>query len=60
MVIFIKKIFLIDYLIKRICLTMRIFVIREKLNLFCINLLSMPYFSRNEYNLIELDKIKTN
>ena len=39
---------------------MRIFVIREKLNLFSINLLSMPYFGRNEYNLIELDKKKTN
>ena len=32
---------------------------REKLNLFCINLVSMPYIGGNEYSLIELDEVKT-
>ena len=32
---------------------------REKLHLLCINLASMPYVGRNEYNLIESDKVKT-
>ena len=58
MVIFKKKIFLIDYLIWRIYLTLRIFIMRENLDLFCINLVSMPYIGRNEYNLIESDKVK--
>ena len=38
---------------------MRIFVMREKLDLLCINLVSMPYVGGNEYNLIESDKVKT-
>ena len=38
---------------------MRIFVIREKLDLLCINLISMPYVVGNEYYLIESDKVKT-
>ena len=54
-----KKIFLIGYLIQRIYLTMRIFVMRKKLDLLCINLVSMPYVSGNKYNLIEFDKVKT-
>ena len=37
---------------------MRIFVMREKLNLLYINLVSMPYVSGNEYNLIESNKVK--
>ena len=32
----------------------------DMLNLFCLNSVSMPYVSGNEYNLIELDKIKKN
>ena len=32
---------------------------REKLNLLCINLKSMPYVGGNEYSLIEFDKVKT-
>ena len=32
---------------------------RKKLNLFCINLESMPDVSGNEYRLIESDKVKT-
>ena len=40
-------------------MTMRIFVMREKLDLFCINLVSMPYVGGNKYNLIESDKVKT-
>jgi len=31
---------------------------REKLNLFCINLVSMPYVGGNEYSLIESDEVK--
>ena len=42
-----------------IYLTIRIFQMREKLNLFCINLMSMPYVSGNEYSLIEFNKVKT-
>ena len=38
---------------------MRIFVMREKLNLLCINLVNMPYIGENDYNLIESDKVKT-
>ena len=38
---------------------MRIFVMREKLDLLCINLVSMPYVGGNEYNLIESDNVKT-
>ena len=38
---------------------MRIFVMREKLNLFCINLESMPYVGGNKYRLVESDKVKT-
>ena len=34
-------------------LTLRIFIMREKLDLFCINLVIMPCVSGNEYNLIE-------
>ena len=56
---FYKEIFLIGYLIQRIYLTMRIFFMREKLDLLCINLVSMPYVGRNEYNLIESDMVKT-
>ena len=40
-------------------LTMRIFVMREKLDLLCINLVSMPYIGGNEYNLIESNKLET-
>ena len=40
-------------------MTMRIFVMRKKLDLLCINLVSMPYVSGNKYNLIEFDKVKT-
>ena len=40
-------------------LTMRILVMREKLNLLCINLESMAYDGGNEYRLIESDKVKT-
>ena len=32
---------------------------REKLDLLCINLVSMPYVCGNEYNLTESDKVKT-
>ena len=32
---------------------------REKLDLLCINLVSMPYVSENEYNLIEFDMVKS-
>ena len=32
---------------------------REKLDLLCINLVSMPYVGGNKYNLIESDKVKT-
>ena len=32
---------------------------REKLNLFCINLESMPYVGGNKYRLVESDKVKT-
>ena len=32
---------------------------REKLDLLCINLVSMPYVGGKEYNLIESDKVKT-
>ena len=56
---FLKEDFLIGYLIQRIYLTMRIFVMREKLDLLCINLVSMPYVGGNEYNLIESDKVET-
>ena len=59
MVIFIKKIFLIAYLIWRIYLTFRVFIMREKINLLCINLVGMLYVGGNEYSLIELDKVKT-
>ena len=38
---------------------MKIFVMREKLDLHCINLVTMPYVGRNKYNLIESDKVKT-
>ena len=31
---------------------------REKLDLLCINLVSMSYVGGNEYNLIESDKVK--
>ena len=40
-------------------MTVRIFIMREKLDLLCINLVSMPYVGGNEYNLIESDKVKT-
>ena len=43
----------------RIYLTLRIFLMREKLELLFINLVSMPYVGGNEYNLIESDKVKT-
>ena len=36
-----------------------LFVMREKLDLLCINLVSMPYVGGNEYNLIESSKVKT-
>jgi len=42
-----------------IYLIMRIFVMREKLNLLCINLVNMPYVGGNDYNLIESNKVKT-
>ena len=58
MVMFIKYIFLIGYLIYRIYLTMRIFVMREKLNLLCINLESMPYVCEKEYRLIKSENVK--
>ena len=32
---------------------------REKLDLLCINLVSMPYVGWNKYNLIGSDKVKT-
>ena len=32
---------------------------KEKLDLLCINLISMPYVGGDEYNLIESDKVKT-
>ena len=38
---------------------MRIFVMREKLGLLGINLVSMPYVGGNEYNLIEFNKVET-
>ena len=38
---------------------MKIFVMRKKLNLLCINLESMPYIGGNKYGLIEFDKVKT-
>ena len=60
MIIFIKKIFLIGYLIYRTYLTLRIFIMREKLDLLCINLVSMLYVDGNEYNLIESDKVRQN
>ena len=60
MIIFIKKIFLIGYLIYRTYLTLRIFIMREKLDLLCINLVSMFYVDGNEYNLIESDKVRQN
>ena len=53
------RFFLIGYIIERIYLTMKIFVMREKLDLLCVNLVSMPYVGRNEYNLIESNKVKT-
>ena len=31
---------------------------REKLNLLCINIMSMSYIGGNEYSLIELDEVK--
>ena len=31
----------------------------RKLDLLCINLVSMPYIDGNKYNLIESDKVKT-
>ena len=33
---------------------------REKLDLLCINLVSMLYVDGNEYNLIESDKVRQN
>ena len=30
----------------------------RKINLPCINIVGMPYLGRNEYSLIELDKVK--
>ena len=38
---------------------MRIFIMREKLDLLCINLVSMPYVGGNKYNPIEFDMVKT-
>ena len=32
---------------------------REKLDLLCMNLVSMPYVGGYEYNLIESNKVKT-
>ena len=49
----------IGYLIWKIYLTLRIFIMREKLDLLWINLVSMPYVGGNEYNLIELDEVRT-
>ena len=46
---FYKEDFLDWYWIQMIYLTMRIFVMREKLNLFCINLMNMPYVGGNKY-----------
>ena len=60
MVIFVKYIFLIGYLIYKIYLTMRVFVMREKLNLFCINLESMPYVCEKEDKLIKSENVKKN
>ena len=31
---------------------------REKVDLLCINLVSMPYVGGNEYNLIESNRVK--
>ena len=39
-------------------MTLRIFIMREKLNLFCINLVSMPYIGGNKYSLMEIDEVK--
>ena len=43
----------------KIYLTLRISIMREKLGMLCINLVSMPYVGGNEYNLIESNKVKT-
>ena len=40
-------------------MTLSIFTMREKLDLLFINLVSMLYVGRNEYNLIESNKVKT-
>ena len=37
---------------------MKIFIMREKFDLLCINLVSMPYVGGNEYDLIEFNKEK--
>ena len=38
---------------------MRIFVLREELNVLYINLVDLPYVGVNNYNLTESDKMKT-
>ena len=48
MVIFIKEDFLDWLLDLEIYLTLRIFIMREKLDLLCINLVSMPYVGGNK------------